>query len=235
MTTINTIALIPARSGSKRIPNKNLAEIDGEPAVLRTLKLTISSGLFSKIFISTDSREIEILALENGAKSLGLRNIKYSNDFATTLEVVKYEIGRIESSGITIESLCCVYPVTPLLSIERIRQGFDLLSNTKEGFVFPVQRFNKVAIKAKKENNLVCIENDIYNAPRTQDLDELYVDAGQFYWGNRSHWLEKETIFSANSNLLVLDKWETIDIDDLEDLELARVLYSSRKSRIGKS
>ena len=226
------VALIPARSGSKRIPNKNLAEIDGKPALLRTIELAISCEVFTKIFVSTDDQSVEELALKSGAQSMGLRSTKLSNDFATTLEVVKYEIERIESSGSRIQYLCCIYPVTPLLRKERLLQGFELLSTVKKGFVFPVQEHTKVGLKAvrNKENEIMLI-SQIQRLPRTQDFNKVFVDAGQYYWGNRESWLKETTIFTSGSKLILFDKWETIDVDELADLETVRVLFASRKNK----
>jgi N-acylneuraminate cytidylyltransferase len=143
MKTKETIALIPARTGSKRIPNKNLAEIDGKPALLRAIELAISSRIFTKIYVSTDNEFVEELALRYGAQSLGLRNHKFANDVSTTIEVVKYEIERIESLGIAIGSLCCIYPVTPLLREERLIEGFNILSTLEKGFVFLSRNLTK--------------------------------------------------------------------------------------------
>lgn len=233
MATINqpeTIALIPARSGSKRIPNKNLADIDGKPALVRAIDLAINCGVFSKIFVSTDNKSLEELALKNGSLSVGLRSAEVSNDFATTLEVVKYEIERIENSGVMIGELCCIYPLTPLLKTNRILQGLSLLSTVRGGFVFPVQELTKVKLNVvqNKDGELTLID-EMQSPPRTQDLDNVYVDAGQFYWGNRESWISQTTIFTKNSKLVLFDKWETIDVDTLEDLETVRLLFTSRK------
>jgi len=183
MNQTETIALIPARSGSKRIPNKNLADIDGKPALVRAIELAISCGVFTKVFVSTDKNSIEELALKNGAQSIGLRSVEVANDFATTIEVVKYEIDRIESSGVLIGNLCCIYPITPLLKADRILQGLSLLSTVRHGFVFPVQELTKVGLKVveNKENEFTLFD-EVQSLPRTQDLDKVYVDAGQFYW-----------------------------------------------------
>lgn len=232
MNQPETIALIPARSGSKRIPNKNLAEIDGRPALLRAIDLAINCGVFTKIFVSTDNDAIEELALKNGAHSTGLRSLEVSNDFATTIEVVKYEINRIEDSGVIVGNLCCIYPVTPLLKSERVLEGLSLLSTVQRGFVFPVQESTKVKLRVvQKKKNELTLRDEIQSFPRTQDLEKVYVDAGQFYWGNRESWAKETTIFTKSSKLVLFDKWETIDVDNLEDLELIKLLFSSRRAK----
>jgi pseudaminic acid cytidylyltransferase len=232
MKTTETVALIPARTGSKRIPNKNLAEIDGKPALSRAIELVISSGIFTKIYVSTDNEIVEELALENGAQSLGLRNHKFANDVATTIEVVKYEIERIESLGLAIGNLCCIYPVTPLLRKERLIEGFSILSTIERGFVFPVQKSTKVQLKAMKiQNEIFSLLTEAQTTLRTQDQEEIFFDAGQFYWGSRNSWVYEKTIFASKSKVILFDKWETVDVDDPEDLSLVRVLFESRKPK----
>lgn len=231
MGITETVALIPARSGSRRIRNKNLVEIGGKPAVVRAIELAKSCDIFTKILVSTDSEEIEKVAIKHGAESLGLRKSEFAGDFSTTIEVVKYEIERLENQQTAVANLCCLYPVTPLLSKERIIQGFDILATINEGFVFPVQKSSRVESRSLKVNKEVgSIIEDIHTTFRTQDVQEAYFDAGQFYWGSRSSWVERRTIFSSKSKVILFGKWETIDVDEPEDLELVKILFNYRKS-----
>lgn len=223
------IAIIPARCGSKRIKQKNLSLIEGKPAILLAIEIAKRSGLFSEIVVSTDCQQISTLAVESGVLTMGIRPRDLANDFATTLEVVQYEISNIRKRGLPVKEVCCIYPVTPLLKSQRLVEAYNLLIRKSLLFVVPVQEsyLNEERRLNVDENFIVSKQININR--RTQDLKKSYFDAGQFYWGTISAWENSSSIFTDQTGVIVFDKWETIDVDDPNDLELVRVLYRNRK------
>ena len=227
-----TIALIPARIGSKRIMRKNLSIIDEKPAIVRAIELAQSCSIFDRVVISTDSEEIRVIAKDAGAEDFGLRDSSFADDTTSTLEVVKYEIQRMYSKKISIRNICCIYPVVPLLTKNRLLEGYKRLASSKNGFVVPLQ------ISSGSKNRAISVDLTTkiitkglpFNF-RTQDLSPEFQDAGQFYWGTVQAWQEAKGILVEETSIILLNKWETIDVDDPEDLEVARALYTLRNQK----
>ena len=133
---MNCIAVIPARAGSKRIPNKNIYEIMGKPVIAYAISNALNSGLFSQVFVSTDSPEIAKVAQSFGAIVGKLREPNLSGDHATTIEVISGFVGSTLEPQNYPEFICCIYPVTPLLTTERLQEGFNLATQHPSDFVF---------------------------------------------------------------------------------------------------
>jgi N-acylneuraminate cytidylyltransferase len=222
------IAIIPAREGSKRIANKNISLIGDKPAILLAIECAKSTGLFSEIIVSTDSQHIATLASGAGMVTVSIRPKNLSDDKATTLQVVKHEISKLIDRGLAIEAVCCIYPVTPLLNSQRLVDAYKILISRSLNFVIPVQRSYLSEERRLIIGNDNLIAEEVILDKRTQDLKKSYFDAGQFYWGTITAWETTSSIFSNQTGVLPLNKWETVDVDDPEDLELVRILYEHR-------
>jgi N-acylneuraminate cytidylyltransferase len=224
------IAIIPARGGSKRIPMKNLIRIGNKPALQIAIELALSSNLFEEVIVSTDSSEIGKIAVESGATFYDERPKFLSDDDATTLDTVSHEVHLLLRKYPKLQYVCCIYPVTPLLKNSRLREGFELIQSSDWDYVFAAQRNTKPYDRnlSVDPQGRVSINRPENEQRKTQTFPEMFNDAGQFYWGLTSAWLEKRPILSGNSTFIQLGKYEVFDVDDLEDLEIVRELYNSR-------
>ena len=222
------IAIVPARGGSKRIANKNTSLIGGRPAILLAIECAKKTGLFSEIIVSTDSQHIATLASGSGMVTTSIRPRNLSDDKATTLQVVKHEISKVKDRGLALEAVCCIYPVTPLLNSQRLVDAYRILIRKSLSFVIPVQESYLSEERRLIVNNDNLLAEEVIVDKRTQDLRKSYFDAGQFYWGTITAWENATSIFSNQTGVLPLNKWETVDVDDPEDLELVRILYGHR-------
>src|SRR6056297_3212044 len=153
MNTNKTLAIIPARGGSKRIPNKNIKDFSGKPIIAYSIELALNSGLFDEIMISTDSKQIAQIAKNYGAKVPFLRSKQNSDDFAGTVDVLvevlenyKNKTGQIFKVG------CCIYPTSPLLTIKNLKKGLDLLLEYNLFTTFPVTEFSYPVLRSLKFN-----------------------------------------------------------------------------------
>ncbi len=223
---MSPIAVIPARAGSKRIPNKNIFPLLNKPAIGYAIQTAIRSELFSEVFVSTDSPEIASVAQSFGATVRNLREPELSDDYATTIEVIS---GFIESTLRPLDYpdfICCIYPVTPLLTTQRLQEGFNLLLQYPSEFIFAALPTNSSPERnfrvdtdfktiGRKESNLEA---------RTQDLQQYFQDAGQFYWGSTESWLSRNSILGADCRAVKLKKYEVIDVDEIEDMNLIEAL-----------
>lgn len=223
------IAIIPARGGSKRIPRKNIKLFHGLPVIAYAIKTAQESRVFKEIYVSTDDEEIATIAKSFGAQVPRLRSEELSNDFATTVSVIKAEVMRLKSEFENIQNVCCIYPATPLLESKLILKGLEILETGDWNYVFPGVQVGAPAerlltLGTSGEVNMTYPEHII---TRTQDLPRTFYDAGQFYWGKALAWESGLPIFSSSSTILEMPRDLIVDIDTLEDWHHAERLFES--------
>jgi len=220
------IAVIPARGGSKRIPRKNIKNFLGKPIIAYSIKAALNSGLFDKVIVSTDDKEIAEVAKKYGAEVPYIRPSNISDDYTGTNAVVRHAIQWFFEQGETVEYACCIYATAPFLQPKYIQEGFN---NIQKGgldfsfsvttFAFPVQRSLRI-----KGNGVEPIWPD-FILKRSQDLEEAYHDAGQFYWGTSKAFTNEHELFSSESLPVVIPRYLTQDIDTLEDWKYAELMF----------
>ncbi len=225
------VAIIPARGGSKRIPRKNIKAFHGKPMIAYSIEAAIASGCFDKVIISTDDAEIAAVAEAYGAHVPFLRPADISDDYATTMDVMAHAIHWCQGEGWDIDAVCCLYATAPFVLPKDLQQGYALLQGegvqfafSATSFPFPIQR----AIKLDSDGSVSMFSPENEQV-RSQDLEEAYHDAGQFYWGKTRAFLEKYSIFSPHSKAVLLPRNRVQDIDTPEDWELAESLFSVLK------
>jgi len=217
------VAIIPARGGSKRIPRKNIKDFFGKPLIAYSIETALASNLFEKVVVSTDDEEIASIAKKYGAEVPFLRPKELSDDFTGTQEVVDYTLAQLEEK---YDFVCTIYATAPLLQKEYLIEGFEELkkSNAINAFSatsmpFPIQR----TFKLTNEGRCEMFTPEHYMT-RSQDLEEAYQDAGQFYW-QRIGVESNEIMFGTDSIPIILPRHLVQDIDTLEDWQRAEVMY----------
>jgi pseudaminic acid cytidylyltransferase len=227
---MTSIAIIPARGGSKRISRKNIRPLAGIPAIAYPIDLALNSGIFERVIVSTDDAEIAQISKEYGAETPFLRSNELSNDFTTTVDVIADVVQKLKNQDEIFDHICCIYPVTPLLTINRIKQALSSLESGTWDYVFPAIEFSSPIERGFKKGDSGLIEFSYpeFANTRTQDIDKTFHDAGQFYFGKSDAWLGRRPILNGNSTFIELSKNETIDIDDLEDWDLVEKLLNPR-------
>ena len=222
---MNRIAIIPARGGSKRIPGKNIKDFLGKPIIAYSIQTALASNLFDEVMVSTDDFEIAKIAEEYGAKVPFVRSKKNSDDYASTIEVIQEVLSEYDKIGVTFNYSCCIYPTAPLIDVKHIKEGFDKLIEEKLDTVFPVVPFSYPIWRAlrKKHEKTVMLWPE-YLASRSQDLEEVFHDAGQWYW-LRNHTLSN-ILWTDNTDTIELAQEEVQDIDNESDWKLAEMKYS---------
>lgn len=229
-----TIAVIPARGGSKRIPRKNIKPFCGKPMIAYSIEAAIRAGIFDEIIVSTDDEEIAGIAKNAGASVPFMRPKELSDDFTATGAVVEHAIKFLQARGDRIKFVCTIYATAPLIDEFYIKLGLEKLraSNAKNAFSctsmpFPIWRTFKIAKDGRCE--MFWRENF---AKRSQDLEEAYQDAGQFYWTNLDAPSSDEIFFGRDSIAIVLPRHLVQDIDTPQDWIRAEFLYEAvQKSR----
>lgn len=224
---MTALAIITARGGSKRIPRKNIKPFLGKPIIAYSIETALQSGLFDEVMVSTDDEEIAEVARQYGAKVPFMRSAANSDDYAGTSDVLLEVLETYNQLGINFAIGCCIYPTAPLMTKQRLQEGYELLMRQNYDTVFPVVRFSypiQRALQLTGAHTVSMFYPEYYNA-RSQDLQPAYHDAGQFYWFRTDKFQAEKKLWTANSGAIVLSETEVQDIDNLEDWELAEIKY----------
>ena len=221
------LAVITARGGSKRIPRKNIKEFCGKPMIAWSIEEAKASGIFDLIIVSTDDDEIANIAKLCGAEVPFKRPAELADDFAGTGVVVKHAVEWFLNNELTPEFVCAIYPTAPFIQSSDILKGFDLLVSGQADMAFSVTSFPYPVQRALRVSEMGSVEMVLpqYRSTRSQELEELYHDAGQFYWYTLDAILKQLPMFSAHSIPVVLPRHRVQDIDTLEDWRRAELMF----------
>ncbi|MBA1438120.1 MAG: pseudaminic acid cytidylyltransferase [Epsilonproteobacteria bacterium] len=222
------ICIIPARGGSKRIPKKNIKAFLGKPLIAYSIEVAKRSRLFEKIVVSTDDATIAKVAMEYGAKVPFMRPQELSDDHTSSGDAVTHALEFLQKQGEQYDYLCTIYATAPLLQEKYLKEGLLKLQANPDAHLafsvtsmpFPIQRTFKITKDGRCE--MFWPENF---HKRSQDLEEAYQDAGQFYWQNL-HNQPTDIPFGKSSIAVVLPRYLVQDIDTPEDWKMAEVLYT---------
>jgi len=222
------VAIVPARGGSKRIPRKNIKPFLGTPLIVRTIGTLVDSHLFDIVIVSTDDEEIAHLAVEAGASAPFRRPAELADDLSGTAPVIRHAVQELEPElGTTVGIVCAVYPAAVFTRSRDLIESLPMMDDGEVDFVFaattfayPIQR----ALRRLPDGSCEMLWPQ-HLMTRSQDLEETYHDAGQFYWGRRDAWLSERAVFSARSRLYLMPRHRVQDIDTAEDWESAELLF----------
>lgn len=223
---MSSIAIITARGGSKRIPKKNIREFCGKPIIAYSIEAALQSGIFDEVMVSTDSAEIAEIAEQYGAGVPFFRSEKTSGDWATTADVLGEVIENYAQQKKHFDLFCCIYPTAPFLTAERLRQAKEALEESKADSLMPVVRFS-----FPPQRGMVVREGRLgYQYPefkntRSQDLEPVYHDCGQFYFCRTAAFLKYYAIVTPDTTPFEMEEEEVQDIDRLSDWEIAEWKY----------
>lgn len=222
------LAVIPARGGSKRIPRKNIKTFCGKPMIAWSIEAARMSGCFDRIIVSTDDAEIAEVACAHGAEVPFMRPPELSDDHTGTIPVIAHAIDWMNRNAQTVDFACCLYATAPFIQADDLRRGFDILQKSDADYAFtvttypsPIQRAFRITADERVE-----MFNPEHLNTRSQDLEEAFHDAGQFYWGRATAWLSGRSLFSQDAAPVPLPRHRVQDIDTAEDWERAAVMFN---------
>ncbi len=222
------LCIIPARGGSKRIPRKNIKHFAGKPMITWAINAAKNSQLFDHIVVSTDDIEIMQIAKEFGAETPFTRPSKLSDDHTPTVPVIAHAATVCTQLGWNIKYVCCIYPCSPFIQKEDLVSAYQILVGKKADFVYPVteyahptQRAMKRSLEGKME--FLSPENELM---RTQDFEQSFHDAGQFYWGTYDAWIEQKRMHTDGLGMPI-PHWRVIDIDTEDDWNRAELIHKA--------
>jgi N-acylneuraminate cytidylyltransferase len=223
--------VIPARGGSKRIPRKNIKSFCGQSMIGYSIKAALDSQYFDQVIVSTDDAEIAEVAKSFGASVPFVRPEELANDYAGTMPVIKHAIEWFDDRGQPPSEVCCLYATAPFVSAGAIKKAYEQMQHTQvdycftvTSFAFPIQR----AIKVTEKNRIEMFYLE-HLKTRSQDLEESYHDAGQFYWGKAEAFKQQKPLFSKDATPYILPRHLVQDVDTPEDWKRAELMYQALK------
>ncbi|MBV4226890.1 pseudaminic acid cytidylyltransferase [Parabacteroides distasonis] len=222
---MKNIAIIPARGGSKRIPRKNIKPFMGKPIIAYSIEAAMQSELFDEVMVSTDDEEIAEIARKYGAKVPFMRSAETSNDYAGTADVILEVLKKYKDLGREFDTICCIYSTAPFVTSGKLMEAYSKLTDgidfvfTCVAYSYPVQRSLHIV------DGKISMVYPEYAASRSQDLEPIYHDAGQFYVAQVESFVQERTFWGKNTVGLVLSELEVQDLDTLTDWTLAEMKY----------
>ena len=223
---MKNVAIITARGGSKRIPRKNIKPFLGNPIIEYSINAAFDADIFDEIMVSTDDEEIAKVAKKACAKVPFFRSESTSGDFAATADVIAEVLCEYEKTGVIFDRACCIYPTAPFVTGEAIREAMLLLEDSKADCVIPVVRFSFPPQRGVViENGRITPKWKECMSMRSQDLEPLYHDCGQFYCLNVESFKKQKAIWMENAVPFIQDEMTVQDIDTLKDWEMAEMKY----------
>lgn len=227
METMKITAIIPARGGSKRIPKKNIKDFCGKPIIAYPIEAAINSGLFERVMVSTDDDEIASIAVKFGAEVPFMRSDRSSSDYATTADVIEEVILEYEKRGIVIEEACCMYPTAPFVTSGMLKDAYSKYNESGAdslaqvvAFSYPPQRGLVV------RNGYLEMLNPEYRDTRSQDLEKIYQETGQFYFFNVDVFKKEKYVPAGKVFPYIMNPSEVQDIDTMDDWIIAEEKYN---------
>ncbi len=222
------IAVIPARGGSKRIPRKNIKDFCGKPMIAWAITTALESRLFDHVIVSTDDGEIADIARKWGAETPFVRPVELADDFIPTVPVIAHAVKSCIDNGWPVKYACCIYPCVPFLQNGDLINAFDLAQKKGADFVYPVTEYAHPIQRVMRQlpSGKMQFISPEYELTRTQDLEKSYHDAGQFYWGKASAWINHKKMHTDGLGM-VIPSWRVVDIDSMDDWIRAENLYKS--------
>jgi len=227
---MSKLCIIPARGGSKRIPRKNIKPFMGQPIIAYSIEAALNSGVFDEVMVSTDDEEIADVARQYGAAVPFLRFAETSNDYATTVDVLLEVVSRYKEQGKDFDTICCLYSTAPFVTSERLQEASSQISDTIDAcftivqYSYPIQRSLRI-----NENGCVEMNFPEHLKSRTQDLEKVYHDAGQFYFVKTDALVNEKTVWCKRTAPLILSELEVQDLDTLTDWQLAEMKFQLLK------
>lgn len=225
------VCLIPARSGSKRIKNKNIVKIANTPLIGHVIKIALNSKLFSKVVVSTDSKKIANIANNYGATVPFLRSKKLSNSNTGIKETLVDCIHQIKTFH--VKHHFCIYPTAILITSNDLKKAFQKIKNFKAGALFAVYENSSLmrSFKYIKKKNEIDFKWKRYSKYMSQDLPKIYSDSGTFFIFNTKDYLSSKTILPKKTIPYEISKIKGIDLNTKNDLELLKAAYSFNNTK----
>ncbi|WP_248405508.1 cytidylyltransferase domain-containing protein [Butyrivibrio fibrisolvens] len=226
---MKNIAIIPARSGSKGIPDKNIKNLCNKPLIAWTIETAISSKMFDEVMVSTDSQEYADISKGFGAQVPFLRDSVNSSDVSSSWDVVREVLLKYQELGRYFDTFTLLQPTSPLRSVEDIIGSFDLMKSKDARTIVSVCETRDSPYTCNTLPGSMSMENfftEAYKNKRRQDLPIFYKLNGAIYLSKVKDFLHDGDIYKSGCYAYVMDEKKSVDIDTMLDFKLAELIMS---------
>lgn len=223
---MRAVAIITARGGSKRIPKKNIKQFYGKPIIAYSIEAAVKSQMFDEVMVSTESDEIADIARQYGASVPFMRSAENADDFADTTDVLLEVLECYKKTGREFDEFCCIYPTAPFITAKKLIQSHKLLENEDVYNVVPMVPFSFPPQRGMvvKEGMLQPVNPEAIDM-RSQDLETILHDCGQFYWCKTKAFINNPNFLANHTVPFEVSELEVQDIDNETDWKLAELKY----------
>lgn len=220
------LAIIPARGGSKGIPNKNIMPICGKPLIAYTIEAAKKSKYIDEIMVSTDSDIIKVIAQQSGAKVPFLRPAELSKDNVKSIDVVMHTIDFYKNKNISFDYVILLQPTSPLRTVEHLDKAIEKLIESNKSSLVSVCEVdeNPVLMRSIENEKLKEVISFEGTNLRRQDLPAFYIFNGALYINSSDMIVQKKKFVDENTIPYVMDKESSIDIDTMLDARLVELI-----------
>ncbi len=225
---MKSIVIITARGGSKRIPKKNIKDFCGKPIIAYSIEAALKSKLFDEVMVSTDSEEIADVAKQFGADVPFMRSEENSGDFTPTAAVLDEVLAQYKMMEKTFDIMACIYPAAPFVTKEKLRTAVDMLLQTDADSVLPVVQYSyppKRGIMIRE--GIASFQYPEYSLTRSQDLEPIYHDCGQFYVFRVKSFEQYHALVMPKTIPYIMPEEQVQDIDNTSDWKIAELKYQA--------
>lgn len=230
---MKNIAIIPARSGSKVLKDKNIKLLNGQPLLKYSVEAAISSSIFDEVMVSTDSEHYAEVAKACGASVPFLRSAENSEDKASSWNVVIEVLNYYKQIGQTFDTFCLLQPTSPLRKAKDIIAAYKLFNEKQAKAVVSVCEVDHSPLWCNVLNEDCSLENFLPERSRgqRQNFKQYYRINGALYIANVKQFLENNDLYEKNCYAYIMDKKRSVDIDTIDDFEYAEYLLKKELTK----
>lgn len=226
------LAIIPARAGSKRIPNKNIRNFLGKPLIAYTIEQARACDFIGRVMVDTDSPKAAKIARKFGAETPWLRPKKLAQDKSKVVDSILYNLRRLkEKENYQPDYVMILQTTSPLREKKDIKDCWRMMQKTKASTVLTVCSTHPRLYYLDKLQNIILANGSEKKSTNIQAWRPGYILNGCFvYIIKTSALLKEKSVITKNTKAVICDKWRSVDLDEPEDWALAEYLYKNKKS-----
>jgi len=227
----NTIAIIPSRLNSKRLPKKNIYNINNKPIISWVVRKALKSQIFQKVIVSSESLDVKNIITKEGAE-FHKRSKKLSSDKATVIQVCKDVLKNLKSKNL---NFCCIYPTALLLTINDLRKSFKKFKKSNCSSLISVTDYNLPPFQALfKKNKYWHLYFKEYEKLQSNNYPDIFCDAGMFYWSDSKYIFQNNSFYSNKMEIFHIPFDRVCDLNTPNDLKLLKrnIKFIDNKKKI---
>ena len=227
------LAIIPARSGSKGLKDKNIKNLHGKPLIAYTIEAAINSNIFTDVVVSTDSELYGEVSEKHGAQVPFIRPKELATDHSSSIDVIINTIDELNKKNKIYDYFMLLQPTSPLRDSTDLINAVNLFFEKKAKTVVSVCETEHSPLLMNTLDSSLEMNNFLTskNNKRRQELPDYYRINGAIYLSNTKHFLQHKDFYNGRSFAYIMDQMKSIDIDTEIDFEIAKVLMKFIKGK----